>query len=174
MRARTNEMNLGYVLISRAEAGDVDGILALAERNAPDRGGELSVRSTREDIVASISASLAVVAHQNGEVIGFVLTHEKRGPNPPIIEAMLRAYAGSHNAYVYGPVCVDESARGLGIAALMFAELRKLLPGREGILFIKASNEPSLRSHRKMGMQEVGEFTFQGTRLIIFAYNYNA
>lgn len=171
MRARTNEMNLANVVIAMADATDVDGILALAERNAPDRGGELSVRFKREDIAARISASPAVVARRNGEVIGFVLTHEKQGPNPPIVDAMLRAYAGSRNAYVYGPVCVDEPARGLGIAALMFAELRKLLPGREGILFIKASNEPSLRSHRKMGMQEVGEINFHGTQLIIFAYD---
>ena len=53
---------------------------------------------------------------------------------------------------------------------MMFAELRKLLPGREGVLFIKASNEPSLRAHRKMDMREVGEFVFEDMRLIVFAY----
>jgi hypothetical protein len=36
----------------------------------------------------------------------------------------------------------------------MFAELRRLLPRREGILFRKAANEPSLPAHRKMAMRE--------------------
>lgn len=164
-------MNVGEVVIARATLADVDGILELAGKNGPDRGGELSVRFTREEIAANIQASPAVVARQNGRVIGFVLTSEKRGVNPPIIEAMLRAYAGAENAYTYGPVCVDKAMRGQGIAATMFAELRRLLPGREGILFIKASNEASLRAHRKMVMREAGEFHFEGTRLIIFAYD---
>lgn len=164
-------MNLGKMVIARATLADVDGILKLAGNNGPDRGGELSVRLTREEIAASIQASPAVVARRDTEVVGFVLTSEKRGVNPPIVEAMLRAYAGAENAYTYGPVCVDKTVRGQGIAALMFAELRRLLPGREGILFIKASNEPSLRAHRKMGMREAGEFRFEGTQLIIFAYD---
>jgi L-amino acid N-acyltransferase YncA len=128
------------------------------------------VRFTREQIASSIQASPAVVARRNGKVIGFVLTRDKSGVNPPILEAMFRAYPGAENAYSYGPVCVDTSARGFGIAAMMFEELRKLLPGREGVLFIKASNESSLRAHRKMDMREVGEFTFENTRLIVFAY----
>ena len=163
-------MNVAGVVVAQAEAADVDGIFELARRNGPESGGQLAVRFTREQIASSIQASPAVVARRNGEVIGFVLTRDKRGANPPIIEAMFGAYAGAKNAYSYGPVCVDASARGFGIAARMFAELRKLLPGREGVLFIKASNETSLRAHRKMDMREVSEFVFEGTRLIVFAY----
>jgi hypothetical protein len=40
----------------------------------------------------------------------------------------------------------------------MFEELRRVQPGREGVLFIKASNQPSLRAHRKMGMREVAQY----------------
>lgn len=164
-------MNVAEIVIAQAQAADVGGIFELARCNGPDNGGRLAVRFTREQIASSIQASPAVVARRSGEVIGFVLTRNKKSANPPIIEAMFRAYSGAENAYSYGPVCVDASARGLGIAALMFAELRRLLPGREGVLFIKANNEPSLRAHRKMDMREVGEFVFDGTRLIVFAYN---
>jgi hypothetical protein len=164
-------MNVAEVVVAQAEAADVDGIFELARRNAPENGGKLAMRFTREEIASSIRASTAVVARRNGQVIGFVLTRDKRGANPPILEAMFRAYPGAENAYSYGPACVDESARGCGIAAMMFAELRKLLPGREGVLFIKASNEASLRAHRKMDMREVGEFVFEGARLIVFAYD---
>ena len=52
----------------------------------------------------------------------------------------------------------------------MFEELRRMQPGREGVLFIKASNEPSLRAHRKMGMREVAEYVFNGVPLVVFAY----
>jgi hypothetical protein len=37
---------------------------------------------------------------------------------------------------------------------MMFAELRELLPGREGILFIRTDNVVSLRAHQKMGMRQ--------------------
>lgn len=164
-------MNVAEVVILQAQAADVDGIFDLAGRNVTENGGQLAVHFTREQIALSIQASSAVVARRNGQVIGFVLTRDKHGANPPIIEAMFRAYSGTENSYSYGPVCVDTSARGFGIAAMMFAELRKLLPGREGVLFIKASNESSLRAHRKMDMREVGEFVFENTRLIVFAYD---
>lgn len=163
-------MNVAEIVIAQAQAPDVDGIFELARRNGPENGGRLAVRFTREQIASSIQVSPAVAARRNGEVVGFVLTRHKKGANPPIIEAMFCAYSGAENAYSYGPVCVDASVRGLGIAARMFEELRKLLPGREGVLFINASNESSLRAHRKMDMREVGEFVFEGTRLIIFAY----
>lgn len=164
-------MNSEDIEIGRAELRDVHAIVALAARNAPDRGGELSVRLERDDVAAAIQGLLGVVARRKGKLIGFVLAGEKTGPHPPIVQAMLRVYSGRENAYTYGPVCVDESARGEGIAAMMFEKLRRLLPGRDGILFIKASNEASLRAHRKMGMREVGQFTFRGTPLVIFTYD---
>jgi ribosomal protein S18 acetylase RimI-like enzyme len=166
-----DEMNVAEVVVARAETADIDGIFGLARANSPENGGSLSVRFSREDIATSIHAWPAVVARRNGTVVAFVLTRARQGANPPILEAMFRAYPGAEDAYSYGPVCVDESVRGKGIAMRMFELLRTLLPGREGVLFIRADNEPSLRAHRKMGMREAGEFTFGGARLIVFAYD---
>src|SRR5579871_5908584 len=166
-----DEMNVADVVVGSAETADIDGIFNLARANAPDNGGNLSVRFTREEIESSIHMSPAVVARINGTVVGFVLTRAKQGLNPAILEAMFRAYPGAKDAYSYGPVCVDEPVRGSGIAVKMFEALRALLPGREGVLFIRADNESSLRAHRKMGMRKAGEFTFDGARLIVFAYN---
>ena len=78
---------------------------------------------------------------------------------------MLAAYSGATDAYVYGPICVSAEERGKGFAQAMFAELQRLLPGREGILFIRRDNPASLRAHEKMGMHEVAGFVFDGTRL---------
>lgn len=156
--------------IERARLADVDGILRLAEDNYPEQGGELSGHLVRASVVETIQALPSVVARSDGHVIGFLLTWRKSKAASPFIQAMLAAYSGSDDAYVYGPICVDSSARGRGIAGAMFAELRRLLPRREGILFIKANNEPSLRAHRKMGMRVVAEYTFQGTPFFVLAY----
>ncbi|WP_260446066.1 MULTISPECIES: N-acetyltransferase [unclassified Nostoc] len=84
---------------------------------------------------------------------------------------MLQAYAGKQDAYLYGPICVDETMRGQGIAAVRFAKFKDFLPEREGILFIKANNKASLQAHQKMGMCKMAEFTYEGTVFLVFAYN---
>ena len=103
-------------------------------------------------------------------MVGFLLAWEKSTFAVGRVQAMLRAYAGGENAYVYGPIAVDAALRGLGIAAAMFEELKRLLPGREGVLFIKADNDTSLRAHRRMGMRQVAEFQHAGTDLLVFSY----
>ncbi|WP_335230944.1 GNAT family N-acetyltransferase [Nostoc sp.] len=84
---------------------------------------------------------------------------------------MLQTYPGTKDAYLYGPICVDETMRGQGIAAEMFAKLKDFLPKREGILFIKANNKASLQAHQKMSVCKMAEFIYEGTEFLIFAYN---
>lgn len=88
----------------------------------------------------------------------------------PIVNAMFAAHAGAANAYVYGPICVADEERGKGLAQAMFAELRRLAPGREGILFIRRDNSASLRAHEKMGMHEVASFVFGGSEFAVLTY----
>jgi len=90
--------------------------------------------------------------------------------NVPIIRAMLDAYSGSIDAYVYGPICVGAQDRGKALAQAMFTELRRLEPGREGILFIRRDNLASLRAHAKMRMREVAGFVFGGIEFAILSY----
>ncbi|MEH2353534.1 MAG: GNAT family N-acetyltransferase [Nostoc sp.] len=95
----------------------------------------------------------------------------KTTANLPIIKVMLQTYPGTKDAYLYGPICVDETMRGQGIAAEMFAKLKDFLPKREGILFIKANNKASLQAHQKMSVCKMAEFIYEGTEFLIFAYN---
>ena len=90
--------------------------------------------------------------------------------NIPIIRAMLDAYPGAADAYVYGPICVKEEERGKGLAQAMFTELRRLEPGREGILFIRRDNPASLRAHTKMGMHDVAGVVFGGIDYAVLSY----
>ena len=159
------------ILIERATLAHVGGILKLAEDNSPQRGGDLTGSLPREAVVMTIQMLPSLVAVRDGQVIGFLLAWEKASSGHPCVKAMLEAYQGSHDAYVYGPICVDASARGEGLAGRMFEELRKLLPDREGILFIRKGNESSLRAHHKMGMRKTAEYTYEGNTFFVFAYN---
>ena len=88
-----------------------------------------------------------------------------------MVEAMLRSHPGaSPAAWVYGPGCVAEEARGRGLAAAMFAALRARLPGREGVLFIRRDNAASLRAQERMGMREVAGSALGGAEMAVLAY----
>ena len=83
---------------------------------------------------------------------------------------MFRAYPGSHDTYVYGPICVAENERGHGLATALFAELRERLPGRECVAFIRSDNASSLRAHLKMGMKDVASFVYDGLTHEVLAF----
>jgi predicted GNAT superfamily acetyltransferase len=157
--------------IVRAGAGDLDGMLALQAENQADRGGTLSGGISRERLSGLMAAMPVIVARRGGRVVGFLVTSEPAAEmGIPIVRTMLAAYPGAAGAYVYGPIVVAAAERGKGLAQAMFAQLRSLLPGREGILFIRRDNVASLRAHAKMGMREVASFTQGGANFAVFAY----
>ena len=145
--------------------------MALQTANQPERGGMLSASLPRSRIAEMMRAMPLIVARRSGRVVGFLMTSTRdMNADVPIIRAMLAAYPGATDAYVYGPVCVSAEERGKGVAQAMFAELQRLLPGREGILFIRRDNPASLRAHEKMGMHEVADFVFNGNDYVALAY----
>jgi len=112
-----------------------------------------------------------MVARRSGRVVAFLMNGTREmNDNIPIIRAMLDAYPGTADAYVYGPICVKEEERGKGLAQAMFTELRRLERGREGILFIRRDNPASLRAHTKMGMREVAGFVLGDIDYVVLAY----
>lgn len=150
---------------------DLDGIVALMADNQPARGGRLSANLPRQRLLAMLQDLPFVVARRDGKVIGFLLTCSREtNADVPVIQAMLAAYPGDAEAYVYGPICVAASERGKGVAQAMFNRLRECLPGREGILFIRQDNPASLNAHARMAMCEVACFEFNGMAHTVFAY----
>ena len=83
--------------------------------------------------------------------------------------AMLAAWPGRADAYVYGPVCVERNARAQGVLEALYAKLVALFPGREAILFIRADNPRSLRAHLRLGMHEVARFEFGSDLFIVLS-----
>lgn len=159
------------VKVVRADESDVEGILELQNANQARNGGTLSANLPSSRILEMINDLPLIVARRNGRVVGFLMTSSRAmNADVPIIRTMLDAYAGMDDAYVYGPICVDKNERGKGLAQAMFEELRRHLLGREGVLFIRRDNAPSLAAHRKMGMCEVASFGFNETDHAVFAY----
>ncbi|HEX3400736.1 MAG TPA: GNAT family N-acetyltransferase [Acetobacteraceae bacterium] len=157
--------------IDRATRDDIDGILALQEGNQPEIGGMLSARLPAAWFEAALDDMPIIVARRDGRVVGYLVSASRAAvAEVPVIAAMLRAYPGAGDAYVYGPVCVAAEERGRGVAAAMFAALRVELPRREGILFIRTDNVASLRAHGRMGVRRVATFEHDGAELAVFAY----
>jgi GNAT superfamily N-acetyltransferase len=157
--------------IALATHADIDGILDLQEQNLRERGGALSVRFPREWFETGLSDMPILVARKGREVVGYLVSSSKAAQaHVPIIKATLHAYPGSEDAYIYGPICVAESERGRDLPAALMSALRRRLPGREGITFIRRDNERSLRAHAKIGMREVAEFVDGGAAIVVVSH----
>lgn len=112
-----------------------------------------------------------LVARHQDQVMAFLMTSSKYlHAEVPIIQAMLAAYSGFSKSYVYGPICVAESVRGKGVAQALFAEVKRLLPGREGILFIRCDNPASMRAHIKLGMIQKARFQWNDQAHVVLSY----
>ena len=157
--------------LGKATEADLDGILALQAANQIERGGMLSAELPRLRIKEMMHGMPLIVARRDGHITGFLMTSTRTmNAELPVVRAMFGAYAGTVDAFVYGPICVDPAERGKGLAAAMFSELRRLEPGREGVLFIRSDNEASLRAHRRMGIREVARFELDGADFTVFSY----
>jgi len=163
-----NDTDLDIVLATRE---DVGAILDLQKSNLSTNGGSLSVPFSREWFETACADAQVIIARRNGCVVGYlVFSSFAAQAHVPLVEAMLKVYPGTPDAYNYGPICVAASERGRGLAGAMFAALRARLPGREGIAFIRRENATSLLAHQKMGMREVAEFSHGGIVFAVVAY----
>jgi L-amino acid N-acyltransferase YncA len=169
-RQGERDVTAGYD-IGLATEGDFEGIVNLQDRNQPDRGGTLAARFSRAWFEAAAAAMPVVVARYEGRVVGYLVSSPVSAyADVPVVQAMLAAYSGMPGAYVYGPICIEETERGRGLAGAMFAELRAQLPGQEGVLFIRRDNAASLKAHARIGMREVAGFTHGGAAFAVLSY----
>jgi len=150
---------------------DIPAILAMQEPNLHENGGGLSVRQTDDWFRRTMSEMPIVVARRDGVLVGYALaTSVAAKAHVGIVQSMLRDFPAASNCYLYGPVCVAESERGNGLAAMMYREMRVRLPGRTAMSFVRSDNAASLRANRKMGKNELGQFTHDGESYFVFAF----
>jgi L-amino acid N-acyltransferase YncA len=156
--------------IRQAQIEDAARVSSLLLMNSSERGGALygdwSIGVVTNWIA---SGALIVVAIDGSNLLGALFTSEKAQASAAPVVAMLRAWPGAADAYVYGPVCIDEAARGRGLLEKLFAYVTGRLPGREPILFIKANNIRSLQAHARLGLRQVANFRLGGEVFIVLS-----
>ena len=159
-------------VIALATRDDIVGILNLQEQNLLGRGGLLSVRLPGAFIEAALDDLPQIVARRDGKIVAYLLAGSRSvHAQTPIIKAMFRAYSGSHDAYIYGPICVaGERTRAWAGNCFVRAELRERLPERECVAFVRRDNAASLRAHLKMGMKDVASFEHDGVAHAVLAF----
>jgi predicted GNAT superfamily acetyltransferase len=161
----------GFVL-GQASATDIDDIVALLQANEASRGGSITGHFDRGMVAAFLADMPVIVARRDGRLAGVLVSSSIAAVGHiPVIAAMLRTYRGGTDAYIYGPICIDARDRGRGLAETLFTFLKAVLPGREGILFIRADNAASIRAHReKLGMTAQGSFVLDGVEYMALSY----
>lgn len=154
-----------------ASAKDIDDISRLLQANTAAHGGTLTGEFDRNTVVRMLDAGMPVIiAQEQDRLLGVVFSHAMGNPKaPPVVTAMEKAWPGSPGAYIYGPVCIDASARGRGILTLLYESLKQALPGREAVLFIRRHNVASLTAHQRLGMCEVAGFSAGGEEFAVFS-----
>ncbi len=155
-----------------AAAVDVDDIVALIQANETIRGGAITGHFDSATIEAFLDDMPVVVVRRGKRLAGVLVSSSIEAVGHiPVIAAMLRTWRGGADAYIYGPICIAAADRGQGLAEKLFGFLKAALPGREGILFIRADNPASIRAHRdKLGMSPRGTFSLDGIDHVVLSY----
>lgn len=80
----------------------------------------------------------------------------------------------TQNSYQYGPICIDKSARGIGVLELIFDFARENMAKRYPILvtFINKINPRSFQAHtKKLGLEVIQEFSYNNNNYWELVYD---
>ena len=156
--------------IRTATADDIPELLALQADNQISRGGALSIEFPATWFLDVIRDMPILTAWREGRLVGFLVSSSKEATQHlPLSQAKFSAYPAGPNAYNSGPLCIAATERGQGLAAKLFNKQGSLLPGREGVAFIRRDNAASRGAHAKYGFREVAEFSYAGVDYLVAA-----
>jgi hypothetical protein len=153
--------------------------LSAAER----QDGFLTGSFASPALQAMLASVPGQVAYHGPELIGFVV-NSRLAPDryPPLVQEICALLPTLHYRqrtladyqwFFYGPVLVKQTYRGHGLLGQLFQASQRELAGRFdlGIAFIAAENTASLRVHtQKLGLELVGNLTFQGTAYAVLVF----
>jgi L-amino acid N-acyltransferase YncA len=156
--------------IALASRADIPELLALQEANLSVNGGALSVRLTSDWFKRSMEEMPIIVARRSDRLVGYLVSSSRSATEHlPLSAAKFRAYPAMPDAYNSGPLCIAQSERGQGLAAMLFHALRVCLPGREAVSFVRRDNAASRHAHAKGGFREVAQFSYGGMDYLVMA-----
>jgi len=147
---------------------DVEPIAQLLVANSADEGGALYGSYSTEKVRGWLQrTSPTVVAIVKGKVVGVLFSASRSEAVAPPVRAMLQAWPGQPDNWIYGPVCIDASQRGKQLLPALVKTLKAAMDGREGLLFINENNPRSIHAHQRLGMPVVAEFTLEQQRFVV-------
>ena len=142
--------------IRTATPEDIPELLALQADNQISRGGALSIEFPATWFADVMRDMPIVTAWRERRLVAFLVSSPKEATQHlPLGQAKFSAYPAQPNAYNSGPLCIAATERGQGLVAKVFDMQGLLLPGREGVAFIRRDNAASRAAHSKSGFREV-------------------
>ena len=107
--------------IRQAKIEDAVRVSSLLMTNSSERGGALYGDWSIGVVTKWITGeALIAFAIDGSKLLGVLFTSEKAQASAEPVVKMLRAWPGTADAYVYGPVCIEEAARGQGVLESLF------------------------------------------------------
>jgi L-amino acid N-acyltransferase YncA len=159
-------------LVSVATAQDIPDILVLQSENQISRGGALSIEFPAEWFERAVEEMPVVVARREGKLAGFLVSSSRASTEHlALSQAKYRAYPAAPDAYNSGPLCIAADERGHGLVGKLFDAQRSLLPGREGVAFVRRDNAASRAVHSKYGFREVADFSHAGVEYVVVSHS---
>ncbi len=164
------KQHTGSYEIGVATADDIPELLSLQAENQIGRGGSLSIEFPAPWYEHVLRSMPVIIGRRDGRLAGFLVSSEQEATQHlPLVRAKFAAYPTGSGAYNSGPMCIAAKDRGQGLAAKLFDMQRALLPGREGVAFIRRDNSTSRAAHARYGFREVAEFSHLGVEYLVAA-----
>lgn len=176
----------------KAIPADIDGILVLQNKNLiqnlsldEKKDGFLSVAFTHEQFVKMNDEAGIIVCKENESIRGYLCTSTtKFNKAIALPSTIINMYSDvyfkeksldQYHSIVAGPWCIARECRGKNIFVNMWNALPDILaPEVELIVtFISIDNLRSLSAAKKVGMEEVSTFTFDGHEFCLLVTNSN-
>jgi hypothetical protein len=179
------------MVFRKAQESDFGEILRVQKENLVTNLGEeekgegfLSIQFDPPQLREILGTLGIFVASKEQRFAGYLMAQTLEfGMQFPVIKKMASRFQGlqflgrplrQHRIFIYGPVCVERGYRGSGILEGLFHVMGDALRGQfsAGVAFISKSNPRSYEAHvRKLGMQAISEFEFDGKNFWILAFS---
>lgn len=154
---RLQNANLATVL---SEAEKTDGFLSggfdAAQYERMDRDGCVIVACDEQQCVGFLAAG--TIEFNRPFALPAALIEQL-----PIVTFNQRP-VNDYQVCIAGPVCVAREQRGKGVFGQLYEKLLLTLPADIELIvtLVSTTNSRSLGAHKKVGLQQVGEFSFDG------------
>ena len=182
---------LSSIGLKIADLSHIKGILTLQELYLVDnlstkqkQAGFVTTRFTTDQLKAIIDQKGLFVAIDNDVLVAYIFAGAwEFYCQWPIFRHMITYFAdlvfknfdiNTIDSFQYGPICIHEDYRGIGLIRPLFEYMRKEMATRYplALTFINKANVPSLRAHStKLNWETIGEFEYNSNHYCILAYD---